>query len=238
MKIIPETDLNRASSPQVIRPFSVIRRASSVERPANSGTPPPPVIEHRASSVERVKAFTLIELLVVIAIIGILAGLLLPALGGAREAAKKARAGVLVNSLGLALKAYYNEYGYWPNTATAATADQTICLTDAQGMKLLWILTGTDTYLDSGTGGNPRKLVFLDVKSADLGLVSSYVKASSGSNTNLVNPWGNSIRVKFDYDGDNSVTGTGLPNDTAVPGGFAIWTVGGRNDSITNTNWK
>jgi prepilin-type N-terminal cleavage/methylation domain-containing protein len=186
-----------------------------------------------------IRGFTLIELLVVIAIIGILAGLLLPALGGAREAAKKAKAGVLVNSLGLALKAYYNEYGYWPNNQTALTSDQSGCLDDAYGMKLLWMLTGTDCYLNTtSAGGNPRKIVFLDVKSSDLGLVSSYVKASSGSNTNLVNPWGNSIRVKFDYDGDNSVTGTGLPNGTAVPGGFAIWTVGGRNNSITNTNWK
>lgn len=182
-----------------------------------------------------ISGFTLIELLVVIAIIGILAGLLLPALGGAREAAKKARAGVLVNSLGLSLKSYYNEYGYWPNNS-GGTLAETADLTSAQNQDLYLMLTGTDTWIGGTAGGNPRKIVFLDVKSADLGLVdTSYVKASSGS-TNLVNPWGNSLRVRIDYTGDNSVTapfGSGT-----VPGGFAIWTVGGRNNSITNTNWK
>jgi prepilin-type N-terminal cleavage/methylation domain-containing protein len=184
-----------------------------------------------------IRGFTLIELLVVIAIIGILAGLLLPALGGAREAAKKAKTQTLIQGVSSALRAYYNEYGTWPNYQTGKTADY--LLSDTDGQRLIWILTGTDCYLDTTTsGGNPRKIVFLDVKGADLGLVTSgYLKASSGS-TNIVNPWGNGLRVKFDYDGDNSVDGTGLPNGTAVTGSFAIWTMGGRNNSITNVSWK
>jgi type II secretory pathway pseudopilin PulG len=180
----------------------------------------------------------LIELLVVVAIIGILAGLLLPALGGAREAAKKAKTQALIGSLSTSLRAYYNEYGTWPNYQSAKNADYT--LTDADGMRLLFILSGTDCYLDSATaGGNPRKIVFLDVKQADQGLVSSYLKSSSGTSTNIVNPWGNSLRVRFDYDADNSVSadsGAGLPS--AVSGAFAIWSVGGRNNTVTNMSWK
>lgn len=69
------------------------------------------------------KGFTIIEILVVIAIIGILAGILLPALSRSKEAARRTNCSLNVKQIGQALSLYANENAeLFPTSTTTMTA--------------------------------------------------------------------------------------------------------------------
>jgi prepilin-type N-terminal cleavage/methylation domain-containing protein len=132
----------------------------------------------------RQTGFTLVELLVVISIVGLLAGLMSVAIPKAMEGGKKAKAKGELNAIVAAVKAYKQEYGRWPGSATA-TSD--ISFQDANSKSLLSALSGTNNALVE----NPKSVRFLEGASTD---------------GTMEDPWGIQYFVILDADESNSIT--------------------------------
>ena len=179
---------------------------------------------------------TLIELLVVISIIGVLAGLILPAVGNVKKKARVVQAQKDMADIKGAISVYQHDYSRLPASAAAAalgtdfTYGTTTASTgygggttniynnnnvghQASNAELMLILTAASTFPDYTTNNcntndlrNPRKIGYFNGKSSG----ASGVAAGKGLGTDGVmrDPWGNPYIVSLDLNYDNTVSNT------------------------------
>jgi len=181
--------------------------------------------------------FTIIELLVVVAIIGVLMGMLLPAVTAVRQNARKTKAKSEINGIITAIKQYESTYGYFPvNGACNPT-------TLANYRTLMEYLTnypgpGTSTAAASFVA-NPRAVRFLDAPSTygynkGSRTDNSDSDARATENGDYADPWGSfyQIYVDTDYDG---VVNTDI--DTGLNGTVFVYSLGpDKKKGTTATN--
>lgn len=176
--------------------------------------------------------FTLVELLVVIAIIGVLVGLMLPAVSAARAASRRAKCQSNLRQVGLGLLGFMNVFNKFPNAGTFVENPQ-VDLTDPTNPQApSWIWTSISEpaslvknnpmrsswvvdvlpYLDSKDLANAwdHEQLYLSPKNTKVGSASN-LKISSTSLDILICP-------------DDTTVQQGQGNlSYVVNGGFARW---------------
>lgn len=166
--------------------------------------PPPPVSQGFPKGCWIALIVALVLGVLAIPVIGILAGILLPAVSGIRKKAEEAKAGARAYELVSAAQLYFTEYRRFP--AEGTEGDATLA---AEGR--IAAALGGDLSEVKPDGLNPRGIVFMvpDGSPAPVPVVSE-----------VRDPWGHLYRIRLDTNYDNQVidpeTGAAIPNSVLV----------------------
>jgi prepilin-type N-terminal cleavage/methylation domain-containing protein len=216
---------------RTIRPIN--RQLLTIDPPASGFTLP--------QLRERSRAFTLIELLVVITIIIILMAFLFPAFRGVQDQAKRAQAKNDLTQMVTAVNAYYTEYGKYPVPGAATSTPDDFWITDVNNADIFNVMRADGFSWDSTSGQNlnPRRVVFMQIPYAkDATQPRSGICPSGANAGKYYDPWGNTYRLRIDWDYNNNLVNPYTSGAGASPLSLGViaYSIGRDNQSDADTN--
>lgn len=202
----------------------------------------------------RSRGFTLVELLVVIAIVGVLVGLLLPAVQAARESARRVSCGNNFRQVGLAIHSYHSAYKQLPMHGAGTDAPQAsavnqgstsattnwwtgygaanawrlsalVALTPFMEQQTLWEQISTPNVIDANDPGTP--------------LAIPWPSMGPAPHLNRYLPWVTEIpTLRCPSDPGVGLPAMGRTNYAVCQGDSQYWSVRGAWHFQGTPNWK
>jgi prepilin-type N-terminal cleavage/methylation domain-containing protein len=192
--------------------------------------PAPQTLHAMTRPFARPRAFTLVEVMMVMAVIGVLVGLMLPAVQAAREAARRSACSGKLSHLGLAIHNYHSAHDQLPNYGDGSKGRATNWWdspSDSNGWRLSF-LVGVMPFMEQQSLWNQIQTP------ESVGTISDepvvWFSMGPSPDTPSFLPWQTEIpSLRCPSDVDDHFFRFGRTNYVACLGDSAVWSMRGRH---------